>query len=216
MSHCVPAILNILLLAAAADPPAAADAPPAAHPSPVADPQTPPVEITPVLHQGDPAPGLEPGTIIDATPGFGLLANLSDNPTIRTEAYPRGPDVNETNDRVIHVGPRDHYPVEYAGARDGGSVARGAVESAKSAIGGAERGLGPGWGESLSIHGSRSSDPYNGVNRVAFGSARYQAGERSTRYAAVVLGTPGMQGSAPRGSRPIPPPRSAPSRRGSP
>ncbi len=68
----------------------------------------PPGDIRKVLQGGDPAPGLEPGTIIDVTDSFGLLASLSDNATIRTQAYLSGPDVNETNDRVVYVGPRDN------------------------------------------------------------------------------------------------------------
>ncbi len=65
----------------------------------------PPGDIGKVLQGVDPAPGLEPGTIIDASRGTGLTAFLSDNATMRVMAWLAGPGIDESNDQAIWIGP---------------------------------------------------------------------------------------------------------------
>lgn len=68
----------------------------------------PPGDIRMVLQGGDQAPGLEPGTVIDVSRGFGLTAELSDNATLCVFLHLSGPTVDETNDRAYLIGTRDH------------------------------------------------------------------------------------------------------------
>jgi hypothetical protein len=67
----------------------------------------PPEDIRKVLQGGDPAPGLEPGTIIDASRGTGLTAWLSDNARMMVVAWLAGPGIDETNDQAIWIGAPD-------------------------------------------------------------------------------------------------------------
>ncbi|NOT00189.1 MAG: hypothetical protein HOP29_06135 [Phycisphaerales bacterium] len=57
------------------------------------------------LQGGDQAPGLERGTIIDLTLPFGFGAQISDNGVLMVLAYLSGPEVDDTNDRVMWIGP---------------------------------------------------------------------------------------------------------------
>ncbi len=67
----------------------------------------PPGDIRKVLRGADSAPGLEPGTVIDVSSGNGLTPWLSDNATLLVIAWLAGPQVDETNDQAIWIGPRD-------------------------------------------------------------------------------------------------------------
>jgi len=68
----------------------------------------PPGDLRKVFQAGDPAPGLERGTVFDVSRGFGLGADLSDNATLLVNAWLSGPAVDETNDQAMWIGTRDH------------------------------------------------------------------------------------------------------------
>ncbi len=67
----------------------------------------PPGDLRLVLQGGDPAPDLPPGVIIDVSHPLGFGANLSDNATLLLFGWLSGPQVDETNDRAVWIGPRD-------------------------------------------------------------------------------------------------------------
>jgi hypothetical protein len=64
-------------------------------------------DLQKVLQGGDQAPGLEPGTLIDARAGRYFWAELSDYGVLSFYADLRGPEVDETNDRAIWTGTRE-------------------------------------------------------------------------------------------------------------
>ncbi len=62
--------------------------------------------IRKVLQSGDPAPGLDDGTLI-GTQNFGMEPALSDNGTMKTRLWLVGPNVDESNETGFWVGPPD-------------------------------------------------------------------------------------------------------------